>query len=233
MRTLSPKQKQSIFGEALRRVVTEAQARTGRFLSGLDRVNSSGRRTRQQRWDALAAVAEPMLARLDLAQMTLGWLDNAGVFRLNRQRGLAEDGGITESRLSRLLGTLDSAGYTRRKFKREHVAGRWTTRTLICITERFFVDLGLGQLFAKLRAKAISRRKAHVFSGSNTAVKAIRGAVRSANVRPRNEVARQSDGVVVLEKIMALKAAYPDLADDELTKLYRRLESPEKAAATA
>ncbi|WP_147411090.1 hypothetical protein [Pseudomonas cavernicola] len=176
---------------------------------------------------------EPMLARLDLAEMALGWIDNAGAFRLNRQRELAEDGGVTESRLSRLLGTMDSAGYTHRKFKREYVDGRWTTRTLICITERFFVDLGLGQLFTKLRAKAISRRKAHVSSRPNAAVKAIRGPVRSVSVRPRNEVARQSDGVAVLEKLMALKAAHPDLADDELTKLYRRLECPEKAAATA
>jgi hypothetical protein len=227
MRVLSPKQKQSIFGEALKRVVSEAQARTGKFLSRLDRINSSGRRTRQQRWDALAAVAEPMLARLDLAQMTLGWLDNAGVFRLNRQRCLADDGGITESRLSRLLGTLDSAGYTRRKFKREYVGGRWSTRTLICITECFFVDLGLGQLFTKLRAKAISRRSVNASTGAVAAVTAIKRSAHSVSASPREKFARQSNGAAILEKLMALKAAHPELADDELTRLYRRLECPE------
>lgn len=149
---LSDKQNRTVLGEAARRVKAEAKARTGRHLRRLDRIHLSGCRTRQPRWDALAAIIEPVLTRLDLATLVLGWLDTDGQFRLNRQRGLAEAAGLTDSRVSRTLTALEAAGYVRRKQRRLFAEwGRWITRTTIHLRPRFFIDLGLGHLLAKAR----------------------------------------------------------------------------------
>lgn len=156
---LSDKQRQTFLGEAARRVQGEAKTRAGSYIRALDRIHASGCRTRQQRWDALAAIIEPALARLDLATLVLGWMDDAGQFRLNRQRGLAEDSGLSDVRVSRTLTALEAAGYVRRKQRRLFKDGaRWITRTMIHLRPRFFADLGLSHLLDKARARKKARR---------------------------------------------------------------------------
>lgn len=155
-RQLSPKQAATFLGEAAKRIKAEALDRTGKYLRDLDTVHQSGKRSRAERWLALAAIAEPLLARLDIATGCLGYLNEQGQFRLNRQNGMAEDAGISPSRLSRLLKTLEKAKYTLRKIKRLYRNGkRWICRITIYVRPRFFIDLGLGFQHADARtAKA-------------------------------------------------------------------------------
>ena len=155
-RQLSAKQARTFLGEAAKRIKAEAQDRTGKYLRSLDTVHQSGNRSRAERWLALAAIAEPLLARLDIATGCLGYLNEHGQFRLNRQNGMAEDGGISTTRLSRLLKALEKAKYTLRKIKRLYRNGkRWVCRITIYIRPRFFIDLGLGfQHAASRTAKA-------------------------------------------------------------------------------
>ena len=160
-RKLSEKQAKTFLGEAVKRIKAEACDRSGKYLRCLDTVHQAGGRTRAERWQALAAIAEPLLARLDIATGVLGYLDNNGQFRLNRQNGLAEDAGISPSRLCRLLKALEKAKYTLRKIKRLYRNGqRWVCRITIYVRPRFFIDLGLGFLHAASRsAKAKAYRK--------------------------------------------------------------------------
>lgn len=162
-RGLSEKQQQNrLLGQTAFRVAEEARDRKRRYLRRLDKIHASGCRTKQQRWDALATLIGPMLARVDVATLVLGWLDADGQFRLNRQRGLAEDTGLTESRVSRTLSALEAAGYVRRKLRRIYQHGqRWITRVMIHLRPRFFTDLGLGyQLATERTAKKKRRDKA-------------------------------------------------------------------------
>ncbi|KHL70586.1 hypothetical protein SF06_06700 [Pseudomonas flexibilis] len=164
-RGLSEKQRQQLglLGLAADRVNEEARDRGRRWLRRLDTIHISGCRTKQQRWTSLAALVEPMLARLDLATLCLGWLDDNGAFRLNRQRGLAEDGGLTECRVSRTLSALEAAGYVRRRRRRIfHKGKQWITRVTLHIRPRFFIDLGLGHLLAETRTHFKARREAQL-----------------------------------------------------------------------
>ena len=161
-RGLSEKQRKqlSLLGTAADRVNEEARDRGRRWLRRLDTLHMSGCRTKQQRWTALAAMVEPMLARLDMATLALGWLDNDGAFRLNRQRGLAEDGGLSECRVSRTLSALEAVGYVRRRRRRIfHKGKHWITRVTLHIRPRFFIDLGLGHLLAEARTRFKARRE--------------------------------------------------------------------------
>lgn len=159
-RRLSEKQRAGFLGTAALRVVQEARERGRRWLRRMDK-HESGCRTKQQRWDALAALAEPLLARVDLATLALGWLDAKGTFRLNRQRGLAEDTGLSECRVSRTLSTLEKAGYVRRRVRRIfHNGKQWITRVTIHLRPRFFIDLGLGHQLAEARTRKKARREA-------------------------------------------------------------------------
>lgn len=162
-RKLSEKQAKTFLGEAVKRIKGEACDRSGKYLRCLDTVHQAGGRTRAERWQALAAIAEPLLARLDIATGVLGYLDNHGQFRLNRQNGLAEDAGISPSRLCRLLKALEKAKYTLRKIKRLYRNGqRWVCRITIYVRPRFFIDLGLGFLHAASRsakAKAYLKKR--------------------------------------------------------------------------
>lgn len=159
-RRLSEKQRAGFLGTAAERVVQEARERGRRWLRRMDK-HESGCRTKQQRWDALAALAEPLLARVDLATLALGWLDAKGKFRLNRQRGLAEDTGLSECRVSRTLSTLEKAGYVRRRVRRIfHNGKQWITRVTIHLRPRFFIDLGLGHQLAEARTRKKARREA-------------------------------------------------------------------------
>lgn len=153
-RKLSEKQRRTFLGEAVKRIQSEAFGRSGRYLRRLDTIHEGGNRSRAERWVALAAVAEPLLARLDIATGCLGWLGDDGQFRLNRQTGMAEDAGIHPARLCRLLKALEKAQYTLRKIKRLYRNGkRWVTRVTIYMRPRFFHDLGLGLAHATARTR--------------------------------------------------------------------------------
>jgi len=160
-RSLSDKQRATFLGPAVARVNEEARTRAGRWIRRLDTIHKSGVRTKQQRWDALAAMAEPIFARVDLATLCLGWLDDSGAFRLNRQRGLAHDGDLTECRVSRTLADLERAGYVRRRVRRIFKNGQhWVSRVTIHLRPRFFIDLGLGHQLAEARTRKKARREA-------------------------------------------------------------------------
>ncbi len=179
---LSAKQARGFLGEAAKRVAYEAKHRGRVFLKALDRNHQSGCRTKQQRWDALAAIAPTLLSCYDIATGVLGWMDADGEMRLNRQRLLAEKSGMTDCRVSRTLAALEQAGYVRRKFRRLFKDGkRWITRVMIHLRPRFFIDLGLGHLLATAKTKAKSKR-----------AKAIAGAAQRRLVLAGSELARQA-----------------------------------------
>lgn len=147
-----------LFNKAIARVHEEADKREGKFLRRFDDINDS--RTYQQRWDALAELIGPMCARLDLAQLVVGWMDQHGKMHVNRQRKLCEDSGVREWTLSRLLSDLERAGYVRRKFRRIFYKGKqWITRVTLHVRRRFFIDLGLGHELAEAQTrKRVERR---------------------------------------------------------------------------
>ncbi|MBI6621540.1 hypothetical protein YA0783_24945 [Pseudomonas corrugata] len=159
-RGLTDKQRETLLGTAAERILEEARDRQCRYLRRFDTIHISGCRTKQQRWNSLASMAEPMLARLDIATMALGWLDEkTGAFRLNRQRGLAEDGCLSESAVSRTLTALEKANYLRRRVRRIFKHGKhWVCRVTIHIRPRFFIDLGLGHQLAEERNWKRKRR---------------------------------------------------------------------------
>lgn len=157
-------QQQKLFGgllaKAAERVQEEAQKRECKYLRPFDTISDYGMRTYQTRWDSLAKMIEPMLARLDLATMVLGWLDDNGKFHLNRQRGLSEDSSVKEWTVSRTLTALEDAHYIKRRMRRIfHNGKRWITRVTINIRPRFFIDLGLGYLLAEARTLKKSQRE--------------------------------------------------------------------------
>lgn len=147
-----------LFSKTIARVHEEADKREGKYLRRFDDINDS--RTYQQRWDALAELIGPLCARLDLAQLVVGWLDKNGKMHVNRQRKLCEDSGVREWTLSRLLSDLERAGYVRRKFRRIfHKGTKWITRVTIHVRRRFFIDLGLGHELADAQTrKRVERR---------------------------------------------------------------------------
>lgn len=172
-RRLSAKQSKTFLGEAVKRIRAEASDRTGKYLRDLDTVHEGGGRTRAERWSALAHVAEPLMARLDIATGVLGYLDGDGQFRLNRQTGMAEDAEITPSRLCRLLNTLEKADYILRKIKRLYKNGKkWVCRITIYVKPRFFHHLGLGMEHAISRtakAKAYLKKRRHAIAAQQEA----------------------------------------------------------------
>jgi hypothetical protein len=157
---LSEAQKRTFLGEAARRVKVEASERKGKWLRSLDCVHLSGRRVRQEIWSKLSAVAEPMMARVDIATMVLGWMDNDGQFHLNLQNGLAVDAEIHQCSLSRMLKLLEKARYIRREQKRLfHDGKRWITRTMIILRTRLFIELGLAHQLKQARERKKEKRR--------------------------------------------------------------------------
>lgn len=206
-RGLSEKQRKqlSLLGTAADRVAEEARDRGRRWLRRLDTIHISGCRTKQQRWTSLAALVEPMLARLDLATLCLGWLDDNGAFRLNRQRGLAEDSGLSECRVSRTLTALEAAHYARRKVRRIYKNGtHWVTRVTIHIRPQFFIDLGLGHLLAEARtAKRKQREKKLADVGARlqqSALNEIADKAAKKHSHKQGQAVRRAK-VVTLEKV--------------------------------
>ena len=239
-RKLSEKQAKTFLGEAVKRIKAEAADRTGKYLRSLDTVHEGGKRTRAERWQALASIAEPLLARLDIATGVLGYLDGNGQFRLNRQGGIAEDAGICPSRLCRLLKALEKAKYTLRKIKRLYRNGkRWVCRITIYVRPRFFSDLGLGFQHAEARtAKAKAYRKkrrqaqakqqqallddmaeAQARRMSHRRAEGAREATRqAADNLSKLEATRRKAGV-----LSELSKANPGLAHAELIAIYNKL----------
>lgn len=238
-RRLSDRQRGTFLGIAASRVKAEAAHRQRCWLRRLDVGHESGYRMHQARWNALAAVIEPLLARLDIATLCLGWLDANGSFRLNRQRGIAEDAGLGESRLSRLLGALEKVGYLRRKFRRIYSFGKtWITRVTLHVRPRFFIDLGLGHQLAaarthkkQIRQKALAEAKQRE---QQRLMNALLGQYRQAErqkkaeQRERREVqqqvqqARQYQARAQTDRWQAFREAHAHLGDSEILALWRR-----------
>jgi len=204
LRGLSDKQKfvfDGLLGKAEERIQEEAKNRQTRWLRRMDCLSPAGYRTYQQKWDTLARIAGPLLARLDLSTMILGYYQN-GEYRLNRQRGLSEDSGVNEWTVSRLLGDLEAAKYIRRKQRRIfHNGKQWITRTTINVREQFFIDLGLGHLLAQARTamkaklkKAVDKHSAVAkaealadLAGARERKQSHEGAKRARQERDRRE----------------------------------------------
>lgn len=242
-RSLSDKQRATFLGLAVARVNEEARTRAGRWIRRLDTIHKSGVRTKQQRWDALAAMAEPIFARVDLATLCLGWLDDSGAFRLNRQRGLAHDGDLTECRVSRTLADLERAGYVRRRVRRIFKNGQhWVSRVTIHLRPRFFIDLGLGHKLAEARtAKKIVREKRLreiAARRQQSALQELTDRQQRRESHRRAEGARQSSAVAQanvrridaararVEALTALVAQHPDKSRAELVAMLDRLHPP-------
>lgn len=157
---LSEDQRRTFLGEAARRVKVEASERKGKWLRSFDCVHLSGRRVRQEVWSKLAAIIEPIMARVDIATMVLGWMDNDGQFHLNLQNGIAVDAEIHQCALSRALKLLEKARYIRREQKRLfHDGKRWITRTMIILRARLFIELGLAHQLKQARERKKEKRR--------------------------------------------------------------------------
>lgn len=140
----------------------------GKYLRRLDTVHGD-RRTRLEKFVALEKLAEQLLIRLDLATGVLGYIDDRGRFILNTQCNLASDAGISAPVLSRLLATLDEAGYVYRRIERvrldekdEHGLHLVRTRVLIRLTQQFWADLGLRYVHARVQNAARKKREAQL-----------------------------------------------------------------------
>lgn len=140
----------------------------GKYLRRLDTVHGD-RRTRLEKFVALERIAEQLLIRLDLATGVLGYIDDRGRFVLNTQCNLASDAGISAPVLSRLLATLDDAGYVYRRIERvrldekdEHGLHLVRTRVLIRLTQQFWADLGLRYVHARVQNAARKKREAEL-----------------------------------------------------------------------
>ncbi len=138
----------------------------GRYLRTLDTIHG-GRRTRSEKFAALARVAEQLLVRLDLATGVLGWLDvEQGQFFLNTQCSIAEDGGISAPSLNRLMHSMEKAGYVYRRIEKVRLDEKdeaglnlVRTRVLVRFTEKFWADLGLRYEWHKAKKSAIRSRE--------------------------------------------------------------------------
>ncbi|WP_242489366.1 MULTISPECIES: hypothetical protein [unclassified Pseudomonas] len=138
----------------------------GQYLRDLDTIHG-GRRTRSEKFDALAKASEQMLLRLDLATGVLGWLDiERGQFFLNTQCGVAEDSGMSAASLNRLMHSLELAGYVYRRIEKVQLEEKdeaglnlVRTRVLVRFTEKFFADLGVRYLWYRAKKAAIKRRE--------------------------------------------------------------------------
>lgn len=194
-RVLTEKQKQAFpfLSEAVERVQHEVKHRGQRWLRRLDHIHASGCRTKQQCWFAVGAIVLPIMARLDMATLCCGWMDEKGIFHLNRQKGLAEDTGLTESRVSRALRNLERAGYVRRRVSRIYKDGqRWISRVTLHLRPLFFKDLGLGLKMEKARRQAHKRRQRQM---EQVGVRQIHQALNELTARQqRNESHRRAQG---------------------------------------
>ncbi len=169
----------------------------GQFLRRLDQVHGSGgRRTRSEKFAALAQLAEQILVRLDLATGVLGYLDPAnGRYVLNTQCGMAEDAGLSAPVVCRLFQTLDAAGYCYRRIERvrldekdENGLHLVRTRVLVRFTRQFWRDLGLAYVHERVQKAAKKRREAQL---RDLAMRQLSERERYSREQHRREVSRQ------------------------------------------
>jgi hypothetical protein len=138
----------------------------GQYLRDLDTIHG-GRRTRSEKFKALAKASEQMLLRLDLATGVLGWLDiERGQYFLNTQCGVAEDSNMSPASLNRLMHSLELAGYVYRRIEKVQLEEKdeaglnlVRTRVLVRFTEKFFADLGVRYLWSRAKKAAIKKRE--------------------------------------------------------------------------
>lgn len=230
-RRLTDKQRATFLGTAAARVNEEARDRAGRWLRRLDTIHKSGCRTKQQRWDALAAMAEPLFARVDVATLCLGYLLPDGSFRLNRQRGLAQDGSLTECRVSRTLDDLETAGYVRRRVRRIFKNGRhWVSRVTIHLRPRFFIDLGLAHKLADARTQKKAQRASKL---REAAARQQQGALQElADRQQRRESHRRAEGARQANVAKIEDARREQQARDRQQTFFRLAsENPDKTPA--
>jgi len=192
-RALTDAQRRTFLGTAAERVREEAKDRQCKWLRDFDTFQTSGYRTSQTRWDSLAEIIEPILARLDIATLVLGYMDKAGEFRLNRQRGLAEDTTLQEWTVSRLMGALESSKLVYRKMRRICHNGRyWITRVTINIRPRFFIQLGLGYQLAEARSQKKAKRKQLLATFGKQRAEALISNAADREVRKSSHVKAQA-----------------------------------------
>jgi len=227
-RALTDAQRRTFLGTAAERVREEAKDRQCKWLRDFDTFQTSGYRTSQTRWDSLVEIIEPILARLDIATLVLGYMDKAGEFRLNRQRGLAEDTTLQEWTVSRLMGALESSKLVYRKMRRICHNGRyWITRVTINIRPRFFIQLGLGYQLAEARSQKKAKRKQLLATFgkqraealiSNAADREVRKSshVKAQAARRRQEALAQAQAAENNERARA--AAWVDFCSDPETQ---------------
>ncbi|SER25104.1 hypothetical protein SAMN04244573_03199 [Azotobacter beijerinckii] len=230
-RSLSDKQRATFLGTAVERVIEEARTRAGRWIRRLDTIHKSGCRTKQQRWNALAALAEPILARVDLATLCLGWLDESGAFRLNRQRGLAQDGDLTECRVSRTLTDLERAGYVRRRVRRIYKHGmHWISRVTLHLRPRFFIDLGLSHQLAEARTKKKVARERKL---REISARQQKDALQElADQQQRRESHRRAEGARRAQAEQQANVQHIEYARERAAELHRlALAYPDKSRA--
>lgn len=138
----------------------------GQYLRDLDTIHG-GRRTRSEKFAALAKVSEQMLLRMDLATGVMGWLDvERGQFFLNTQCNIAEDSEISAASFNRLLQSMQLADYVylrsqkvRLDEKDETGLNLVRTRVLVRFTEKFFAHLGIRYLWQRAKKAAIKKRE--------------------------------------------------------------------------
>jgi hypothetical protein len=169
----------------------------GQYLRRLDQVHGSGgRRTRSEKFAALAQLAEQILVRLDLATGVLGYLDPSnGRYVLNTQCGMAEDAGLSAPVVCRLFQTLDAAGYCYRRIERvrldetdENGLHLVRTRVLVRFTRQFWRDLGLAYVHERVQKAAKKRRESQL---RDLAMRQLSERERYSREQHRREVSRQ------------------------------------------
>ena len=167
-RSLTEQQLRNPLIRAAHQRLSSIVSHRGKYLRRLDTVHGD-RRTRLEKFVALEKIAEQLLVRLDLATGVLGYIDDHGRFILNTQCNLASDAGVSAPVLSRLLSTLDDAGYVYRRIERvrldekdEHGLHLVRTRVLIRLTQQFWADLGLRYVHARVQNAARKKREAQL-----------------------------------------------------------------------
>lgn len=138
----------------------------GKYLRRLDTIHG-GRRTRSEKFSALAKAAEQILLRLDLATGVLGWLNvEREAFFLSTQCNIAEHSDLSPPSFNRLLHSMQQADYVylrtdKIRLEERDEAGLHMVRTrmMVRFTEKFFTDLGLRWLWLRSKKAAIKKRE--------------------------------------------------------------------------
>lgn len=211
-----------------------------KLLPLLMHANGNERITRVEVYKNLAAVAEPILVRLDLATGVLGWLDETGNFRLNNQKGLAHDAGLRPATLNRLFKLLEKAGYLTRRLERiavrEHGTQLVRTRVMIRFTDLFWrhLRLSLAHTLSRKAARKKRLRTLHALELAKAQTAPARPPARRSNPRGQGGAAaaalsgrlrvrtaplddsRMPEQLLRLDLVLQLKSEHPSLPAAEL-----------------